>query len=219
MKKITLSIVSILLLGELSFAGGSIEKPIIVEEPVAEENSAFYVGLGYSYLWSNRTATLNLPIDPNNGNVLRNMDSAANNLLLQAGYQYNQYLAIEGRYTVSVGDHTLTNNLNNGSKEDVDIDITNFAIYLKPMYPIGDVSLYGLLGYGKTQRDHNVANHTWEESGFQWGAGMQYTITDNILIFADFTEWYDKEDEPHNHEPRLLDTDFSTVNIGLSYRF
>lgn len=222
MKEITLSIVSILMLSELSFAGGSIapvEEPI-VEEIVVEDSSAFYAGLGYSYLTSNRTARLNIQGDPLDGTVVKNTDSTANNLLLQVGYQFNQYFAVEGRYTFSVGDHSLTHNFEGGREEDVDIGISNLAIYLKPMYPIGDFSLYGLLGYGKIEREFNVApTHEWDGSGFQWGAGFQYTVMDNVSIFADYTLWYDEDGEPHERIPRLLDTDFSVVGVGISYKF
>lgn len=224
MRKTVFSLVSILALGNLSFAGGNVSPVVPIEEPVTEatesaESSAFYVGLGYSYLTSNRTAVLNKPTDPHNGEVVKNTDSNANNIMLQAGYQFNTYLAIEGRYTFSVGDHTLKDNLDNGREEDVDIDISNIAVYLKPIYPIGNLSLYGLLGYGKIERKHNVKGISWDGSGFQWGAGLQYAFTDNLLMFIDYTLWYDEEGEPHERLPRLLDTDFSVVSIGLTYRF
>lgn len=222
MKKITLSIVSILALSGLSFAGGSIVpvEETIVEVPVIETNSAFYVGLGYSYLTSNRTARLNISGDPLDGDIMRDTDSTANNILLQAGYQFNPYLAVEGRYTFSVNDHSLTHNHRGGLEEDKDIDISNIAIYLKPIYPIGDLSIYGLLGYGKVEREHNPdPHHTWDDSGFQWGAGLQYTVMDNLIIFADYTLWYDEKNEPHDRLPRLIDTDFSAMSVGVSYTF
>jgi len=219
MKKITLSIVA---LSALSMAGGNIAsvEETIVETPMIEQSSAFYAGLGYSYLTSNRTARLNKAGDPLDGSVVRDTDSTANNILLQAGYQFNQYLALEGRYTFSVGDHTLTHNHLGGVKEDKDIDISNIALYLKPMYPIGDFIIYGLLGYGKVQREFNERpQHEWDGSGFQWGAGVQYEVAENFSIFADYTLWYDEENEPHDRLPRQLDTDFSVVSVGLNYTF
>ena len=216
MKKITLSFVSILALSGVLCAGGNVLPDIPVEEPVHEVNmSPFYVGLGYSYLTSNRTATL-----VTNGSVVKDTDSVATNILLQIGYQYNQYLAIEGRYTTSIGNHSLTHKHLGGLKEDKDIDISNLAVYLKPMYPVGDFSVYGLLGYGKIEREFNtIPQHTWDGSGFQWGAGFQYKINDSFLVFADYVRWYDKNNEPHDRLPRLLDTDFSVVSVGLTYRF
>lgn len=214
MKNSILSLVSILALSGLSYAGGDMapmEEPI-TEAPVVIDDSAFYVGLGYSYISSNRTATLNTPGEPNHGNKVKNMDSNGHNILLQAGYQFNQYIALEGRYTFSVSDLTLVNNLDNGSEKNADIDVSNIALYLKPMYPIGDFSLYGLLGYGETKRNHTMRS-------FQWGLGAQYAIRDNLLIFADYTRLYDEEDEVHPSEPRLLDTDFPAISVGLSYKF
>lgn len=214
MKKIALSLVT---LSALSMANGDITpvKETIVKTPIIEQSSAFYVGLGYSYLTSNRTARLN-----KNGSVVRDTDSTANNILLQAGYQFNQYLAVEGRYTFSVGHHSLTHNHLGGVKEKKDIDISNIALYLKPMYPVGDFTIYGLLGYGKIQRKFNEKpQHEWDGNGFQWGAGAQYKVMKNISIFADYALWYDKENEPHDRLPRKLDTDFSVVSVGLSYKF
>ena len=224
MKKTTFSLAIILAISGFSFAGGDIAPIVPEEKPAAEapaflENSAFYLGLGYSYLRSNRTAVLNKPGKPDNGKKVKDTDSSANNILLQAGYIFNNYLAAEGRYTFSAGKHTLTDNLNNGSKENVDIDISNIALYLKPMYPIEDFLFYGLLGYGKINRNHNVRDSSWDGDGFQWGMGLQYTIGSHFRIFADYTQWYDEEGEKHPVAPRLLDTDFSTMNTGVTYSF
>jgi len=217
MKKTTLSIVSVLALSGLSFAGGNIAPIVPIEEPIIEapvvmNDSAFYIGLGYSYLSSNRVATLNTPGEPKDGKIVKDTDSNGHNILLQAGYQFNQYFAVEGRYTLSVSDLTLVNNLDNGSEKKADIDVSNIALYLKPMYPIGDFSIYGLLGYGETKRNHTLHS-------FHWGLGAQYAIKDNLLIFADYTRWYDEEDETHPSEPRLLDTVFPAISIGLTYKF
>ncbi len=227
MKKIAFSLVSVLALSGLSFAGGNIAPVVPIEEPIVEapvvvSASAFYVGLGYSYLSSNRIAVLNDSSDPRNGEVIRDTDATANNVLLQAGYQFNPYLAIEGRYTFSVGDFALTHSHKNGLKEDADIDMSNIAIYLKPIYPIGNFSIYGLLGYGKIEREVNQEqepHHTWDGSGFQWGAGLQYAVMENFSIFADYTLWYDEDGEPHDRLPRLMDTHHSVVSVGLTYKF
>lgn len=222
MKKTTLSLVAMLTLSGLSFAGGDIipvEEPMVVA-PILIDNSAFYVGVGYSYISSNRTAAHNTPGEIIHGTSARDVDSNANAMLLQAGYQFNQYLALEGRYTFSLSDHSLTDNLNDGGDWDDEIDLSNIALYLKPMYAIGNVSVYGLLGYGKVERkDDDDPRGDWDDSCFQWGAGVQYAVTDNFLIFADYTQWHDSEDEVHPSAPRLLDTDFSAMSIGLSYKF
>jgi len=209
-------------LSGLTLAGGNIAPVVPMDEPIAETtvNSAFYVGLGYGYLTSNRTAVLNDISSPRHGQVVKDTDSTANNILLQVGYQFNPYVAVEGRYTFSVGKHSLTHNHLGGLKEDKDIDISNMALYLKPMYPIGDFSIYGLLGYGKIKRERNEAPLLkLNKNSFQWGAGAQYVIGDDFSVFVDYTLWYDEEGEPHERLPRLLDTDFSVVSVGVSYKF
>ncbi len=221
MKNITLSIALSLVLSSLSYlqADVAVQEGSSEASTVAKKKNSFYVGVGYSYLSSNRTATINEADNPNHGQVVRNTDSTANNLLLQAGYQFNPYLAIEGRYTMSIGDHALEHNHENGTKEDINIDISNIAVYLKPSYPINDFSIYALIGYGQVKRDHNVEHHTWKGEGFEWGLGVQYTIIEELAVFVDYTSWYDESREPHPKLLRKIDTDFATMNIGLAYLF
>ena len=90
---------------------------------------------------SNRTAVLNNPSDVRNGQVVKDTDSTANNVMMQVGYQFNPYLALEGRYTTSVGDFSLTHQHLNGFEEDANIDLSHMGIYLKPMYPARRLSL------------------------------------------------------------------------------
>ncbi len=214
--------VLILALSGLLFADSDIvqKKESATDKFVFFNRNIFYVGTGYSYILSNRTATHNEPSDPNHGSVVRDRDTNANGMLLKAGYQFNRYLAIEGRYTFSIGDHTITDNLSSGSSEKVDVDLYNLALYLKPIYNIGDFSVYGLLGYGKVTRKQNTTpSHKWDSSNFQWGLGVQYTIVTNYSIFLDFIQWHDSNNEPHERIPRLLDTDFSDISVGLAYTF
>ncbi len=218
MKKIKLSLVAVLTFSGLLFAGEDVTA--IEETPVMVDSGAFYIGLGYSYIMSNRTATHNTPGEIDHGETARNIDSSAHAMLLQIGYQFNQYIAIEGRYTFTMSDMTLQDNINDNSEWKDNIDLSNIALYLKPMYPIGDFSIYGLLGYGKVERkDKDDSRGNWDDSCLQWGAGVQYVIIDNFLIFADYTLWHDSDDEAHPNAPRLVDTDFSAISLGATYKF
>jgi len=215
-------IISVLLLSGLLFAEDNILQKQInnTNEFVFFNKNTFYIATGYSYILSNRTATLNKPSNPQHGTIVRNRDTHANGMLLKAGYQFNKYLAIEGRYTFSIGDHVITDNISNGSKESVDVDLTNLALYIKPIYPIGNFSLYGLLGYGKIDRQQNTTPvHNWNNDNMQWGIGGEYAIVDNYSIFIDYIQWHESKDEPHAIMPRLLDTSFSAVSMGVTYSF
>lgn len=183
MKKFNLSLVAFVAMGAFAAAGGDVA-PVepVVETPMVEEStSSFYVGLGYSYM----------NIDPDNSSEV---DGDA--VLLLAGYNFNKYIAVEGRYS------GLTDCLE------------NTAIYLKPMYPLGAISLYGLLGYGQVDHDNGGS---LSESGFQWGIGANYEVVENIGVFVDYTSLYD--DTGFDGELPNQDVLADSINVGFTYKF
>lgn len=201
MQKITLSLISILVLSGLSYAGGDIAP---VEEPIVTpvlDDSAFYIGMGIG------DAVLN-----NDGT---NEEFSSTTLMLQAGYQYNTYIALEGRYTFGFGtdyDAGITNGILGG----YDGDISNWGLYVKPMYPIGDFNIYALLGYGGVMLSDINGGDAYE-SGFQWGLGASYAMSEQISIFVDYVALYD--DTGFDYVARLNDIDSDTWTVGLSYKF
>ncbi len=203
MKNTILSLVSILALSGVSHAGGDaapIEEPIAVA-PIVIDNSAFYLGLGLGSAAVNDDYT--------------DEEISNNTLMLQAGYQYNEYVALEGRYTFGFGtdyDPGTTGN----SPNDYDGDFSSWGIYLKPMYPIGDFSIYALLGYGGVMLDNLELGDAYE-SGFQWGLGAGYAFTEQLSVFVDYVSLYD--DTGFDYRAELNDVDSNTWTIGVSYRF
>jgi len=220
MKKITMSIISVLALSQMVFAGGDISKNVVVAEeevvviPEADD-SGLYAGLAYSYISGSDKGTENYQT----ALVVWDEDFDANGIMLQLGYQFNKYIALEGRYTFSIGDITVSDNLNGDPDQDIDTDITNLAIYLKPMYPIGELTLYGLLGYGNTQIDEFVNGNAFDESGFQWGLGAAYAINDHFSVFADYTRWYDDDQLIQSDPDYTLSTEIDAISVGLTYKF
>lgn len=203
MKKITISIVSVLALSSLVFAGGEIKEVEPGLYPVGEtteaNESSLYVGLAYSYM--------NMDYE-----IKADADLYGDAVTLLSGYQFNKYIAVEGRYSKTVGDLTREYA---GSKQDIDGDMSNIALYLKPMYPMGGLTLYGLLGYGKVTLESSGTEVS--ESGFQWGLGASYAVTEKVGVFLDYTRLYDDNgfggDAP--------DTDFviDAINVGIAYSF
>jgi len=202
MKKSVLSLVSIMALSGLAYAGGDMTKVVepVVEIPEIKVNP-FYVGLGMGEAYVNDDAT--------------NEEISATTLMLQAGYQYNEYLALEGRYTFGLGGSDYdAGNLTN--VDDYDGDLSTWGIYVKPMYPIGDFSLYALLGYGGIMLDDLVGGDA-VENGFQWGLGASYAFTEKISVFADYVSLYD--DTGFDYRAKLDNVDADTWTVGLSYKF
>jgi opacity protein-like surface antigen len=205
MKKILLPLA--LALSPVAYAGGDIAP---IETPVVDipavDNSAWYIGLGVS--------TMNLTADLTD----EKMDSIG--ATLQAGYKYNDYIGVELRYTQNVAKIEYDPGNSAGAAiDDYPADFTNVGIYLKPSYPVMEsLSIYGLLGYGSvtfTNLPQNTVDRT--ESGFQWGAGASYNITDCISIFADYTKIYD--DTGIDGHFTTSDISIEFITVGVSYRF
>lgn len=215
MKKFTLSIVTVLAMGTFAIAGGDIApvEPVVEVEATAVDESSFYVGLGYSGMNMNQE----LNARPTVGGFVGSFgagnesDISSNAITLIAGYNFNKYLAVEGRYSASFGDLTF----DNGTETDFDGDMSNIALYLKPMYPLGGVTLYGLLGYGEVTIDDTFREYS--ESGFQWGLGASYAATENIGVFVDYTVLYD--DTGFDTISSFIDYRVDAINVGLTYSF
>lgn len=182
MKKIVLSAV---LAASFAVAGGDIapvEPAITVPEVAVAPTSMvgnFYVGAAYSYLDRDFTE-----------DGITESDSTDAGTLL-AGYKFNDYIALEGRYTDDFN------------------DFSNWGVYAKPMYPVGPVSIYGLLGYG--QSDFGDA----KDDGFQWGGGLAYALTQNIGLFADYVQMVDEK----NYDNTGTDVELYGINAGVTYTF
>ncbi len=207
MKKILLPLM--LALTPALYAGGNTvpQKASIVEipPPIVVDNSAWYLGLGASMM--------SLDADLTD----ESMDTTG--VTLQAGYAYNEYIAIELRYTANASaidyDRGTTANANN---DDYPSDFTNVGIYLKPTYPMGDFGVYALLGYGSvTFTDLPTGTEDRTEDGFQWGLGASYQITEAIGIFADYTKLYD--DTGMDGHFTTSDISVELVTVGMNYRF
>lgn len=206
MKKLLLA--GALVLNTLAYAQGDVvqkEKAILDSLDVNLADGFFYVGVGLASM------------------ALENEGSKEKfstiSKTIQVGYQYGNYIAIEGRYTSQATDVKYSG----GTTDNADVtnyptDFTNIAIYLKPIYPIGNLSVYGLAGYGQVKLT-NVPQGDVDrsETAFQWGAGASYTIGNTLTIFGDYVSMYSGEGFDFlgagaTHKGEL-------ITVGLSYKF
>ena len=90
------------------------------------------------------------------------------------GYDFMDYLGAELRGTYGIAK-------DNGSK------FKQIGAYLKPNYNVTDeINLYGLLGASKT----NVG--VGSDTGFSYGAGLDYGISDKVSVFTDVVNYMKK---------------------------
>ena len=201
MKKFTLSVAAVMAMSTFAMAGGDIEPvPVVAAPVVLEDDSSFYLGVGYSFISADIDGT-----------------EEGNAYSLIAGYNYNQYIAIEGRYTETVGDMDVSDDRSSLDHPDGSYDrqVTSAAIYLKPQYPVTEeFTVYALLGYG------SVDARLTSVDGFQWGLGAKYMFTENIGVYADYISLYDGDmDNVENFTNNTWDSQITSTNIGFTYSF
>lgn len=235
MKKSLLSFAAICAMSTSLIAGGDIspiEEPVPMVAPVVAYNYAGgYIGIAY--------AGIDAPIT--NFNTFENgdwflpsmdLDLSTGGIMINAGYRFNAYIAVEGRYWAGGNDNTdLSINYGGGTigYAGFDVDITSWGIYAKPMYPVTTAfDVYGLLGYGSATFDRSTdyGQFTYSESldisGFSWGLGLAYSFTENISVFADYVKVASEDiPNPSNLPLGITDTGYNveTYNVGVAYNF
>ena len=209
MKKFSLSLVAVLAMSTFAMAGGDIapvEEPVVVvEEPVVSD-AGFYLGLAYGWT-EGETEYVGGSDSQNYGSIM-----------IDAGYKFNPYIAIEGRYWFGL---SSSNALGWHSGVSSDTTIDSYGIYVKPMYPVTDAfDIYALLGYGGTDISHDLdggGSLSTDASGFSWGLGAEYGFTDNVSMFIDYTDIINGENV--SLLGNSLDLSVYNVNVGVNYKF
>lgn len=213
MKKLTFSLAAILATSTFALAGGDIApvEPVIQTPVVVDEVSTggLYLGLGYGY----ETLTIDRA---SGGNLL---DEKFGSIMLDAGYKFNKYVAVEGRYWAGINSSNALG-WRTGIPSDITVDA--FGLYVKPMFPVSNAfNIYGLVGYGSAdatyEPNNNVTITSDSVSGFSWGIGAEYSVTSNWSIFVDYTSIIDGEDG--NTDAIITEDSLNTVNVGVNYQF
>ena len=203
MKKHIVTLSTIAAISTSLFAGGNYAAIVpVVEEPVVADNSSFYVGLGLSAI-SARDADVSMDLfDAAYG------QDRLGNIIFQAGYNFNEYVAVEGRYSTGISDEDL-------------VEMSGWSLFVKPQYPVTeDFNIYALLGFGGVTLDPvNNSGVDVDDTGFQWGLGLSYDITESIVVFADYTSLANDMDGYYYTDPDLLQVDVDAFNLGLTYKF
>ncbi len=227
MKKIVLSAAAVFAMSSFAVAGGDIAPVVepVVEVPAVIDDSGFYIGAFYGFhsLEGTDNSVATAPVDT----------AETNTLGLMAGYKFNSYVAVEGRYQMQVTDPTWSGDSFADDTDDVDGEVASWAVYVKPMYPVtNELDVYALIGYASTtytfKNADNLAALTAFASvddeivaeGFSWGIGASYEVMENLSVFVDYTTLYDDSAAEFNGvENANIDVLVTSINAGVSYKF
>jgi len=225
MKNIVLSAVAVLAMSSFAVAGGDIapvEEPVVVPEPVVTD-AGFYLGLAYGY--ANIDASVWQTHHPITRDAYTTDLDTYSTVMIQAGYDFNKYIAVEGRYWFGLDEDFVVGpvNINYGTPANYSQNFDTWGIYVKPQYPVTDAfKIYALLGYANTDAGNAFQDTTAD--GFSWGLGAAYSFTENFSIFIDYVDMYndsvDYVDVVRGQNTDMTaDLDINTWNFGVTYKF
>jgi opacity protein-like surface antigen len=210
--KIQLSLTALMLSSSLAMAGGDLVAPVepeieippvvvtqpMIQEDLAPEKSGVYIGLGYS--------CMQVAMDNPDEEFMGDEVSA------NVGYKFNENLAIEARYTTSIGDIQYSRwDADYGIK---DSKLSNMGIYLKPQINLAGLGIYALLGYGQVDMEDGA--DSFSEDGFQYGVGTTFNISE-VAMFVDYRRLYDADG--FGELTKTQETAVNSFTLGLNYEF
>jgi opacity protein-like surface antigen len=196
MKKLVLSLLIIISISSAGFAA-SYESSDTENSP---EDKGFYVGIAYSHLSH----------DLDFAGLGEENELDFNALMIDIGYKFNPYVALDARYNISFGDEQNIEH----HDEIIDGKISVLSFFVKPMYPIApEMDFYLLLGYSLIDANYPY-NTTFsvDEGSFSWGAGASYDMTEDFSVFAEYAQFYNDTLNGFDH---VIDS----FNIGITYKF
>ncbi len=201
MNRIILSIVVISIMSTLAFAGGDIDEAEVIPEA---SSGRFYAGLGI-VAGSVRDPDVSVNLWQTGPGQER-----LGAVSFIAGYNFNAYIAVEGRY-------------NDSFTHDDQIEMNSWSLFVKPQYPVSeDFSVYALLGYGGLDLSGSLLSAEppipvvdVDNTTFQWGIGMSYRVMENVSLFVDYVWLSNSIDDVNNVYQLSVDA----FTIGVNYQF
>ncbi len=207
MKKVFFSLITATALSSTLFAGKNVAPAYIPSLPVPEKPAqetlpplGLYIGGGLTYAKSECQCDDSVRFS--DGTTSRVNTGKSYGINLRAGYDFSEYVGIEGRYLYTPwGDKDKT--------------LKHYGLYLKPMAAVTDnIDVYGLLGYGKT----DCETLSESQKGFAWGLGAEYQLSKKEQgtsngwgIYAEYSRPLKKSGD------RNIKTDVFTS--GVAYHF
>ncbi|MDC5720670.1 porin family protein [Vibrio europaeus] len=152
---------------------------------------------------------------------------SAATLNLVAGYDFNQYFAVEGRVGIPSSSEKTTQGYKGGVLEIEGKPQTSYAVFGKGTLPITEMfSVYALAGVGSSpykvdvtatyQGQSDKAENKFDDVSLQYAAGVEVNFTPQIAMTAEYGMYGYGKKKIADQEFKYDTTGF---NIGLKYKF
>ncbi len=138
------------------------------------------------------------------------------------GYEFNKYIAVEGRVGYGIGSADFDAGGESKMKE-------NYGLYLKPQLPISEsLSLFGLAGYAKAKVESAGTGSIGltgvvDEASPSFGLGLEYDVSESWSVLVEAVRLL------HSVEGTFVNGSGTTVNeddlnldtfgFGVNYKF
>ena len=205
MKNSLISVAAVVALSSFGFAGGDIDpvEPLVPEvetEMVETFAGNAYVGIGGSFV-----STSDSTVGAHFFSKTPGQDRLGNIALL-AGYNFNDFIGVEGRYSTTVYESNF-------------LSMDSWGVYLKPQYYLDDAtSVYGLLGFGGVKMSpEEGAKVNVDDTGFQWGVGLNYAVAEEVSVFFDYTSLASDMEGRYYNGAYKANAD--ALTLGATYAF
>lgn len=137
------------------------------------------------------------------------VDTNSTSFRLIAGWQFNDYLSLEGGYH-NFGDFEQSFDIG-GNPVDLSLKADGFTLGATGTIPLGEkFALFGRAGAFFWDGDaeiNNVSQSRPEDTNPYLGGGAKYAISDSLSVLGDWTRY------------ELEDTQSDVISIGLTFRF
>jgi hypothetical protein len=234
MKKMVMSGLLAVSASSILMAGGDIapvEPAVVVPVQQEHDTSGWYIGgaVYYNNVYS---------VDYSWFDNAQNTQDEIAGLTAIGGYNYNEYLAFEARYSVEL------------FQEDY-ADEYHLSFFVKPQYRFRDESdyeknyftIYGLLGFGYVNVEGTdgdtpgapeiIGKTLVDDWMFQYGIGLSYTFVDtdhpendagDWSVFVEYTMYMDDQSiDPtrlYYYNPNIYDKlSMNGISVGITYQF
>ena len=158
-------------------------------------------------------------------------DARFNLLGVVGGYQFNDYLSVEGRLSTGLNDETLNVIVSEGPGElSREIDF-QASVFLKGSYEIANgLSIYALTGYSDTtlestllfEQDSVAVSNTSDASvnGFAYGVGLNFEFSSFFQMSLEYREMPDLDfDVVVNSQLEERSIEWDALSLAVSYKF
>ncbi len=150
-------------------------------------------------------------------------------LMINAGYQINPYIALEGRLGLGVGDDTVSGTFQNlpipgvgpiSGSTSLTTEVDNyFGGFVRVGYPVNQRFYpYAMLGYGQSKSTAGISTSTnigsvsvsgsADDSDFAYGIGANIGFSDSLYGKVEYMNYYDEGIEKA-----------SGLTVGLEFKF